>query len=171
MTRVDLTPELTAIRIPARDLREGDQMITDGGKRREITKLWHSNAAHVVAGRWVSVEFVQASVEGNTVPQGWELTEMVTVARLVTEQVEQAEPVPAGPVGMSDSDARRLHELTGRPAWTWDSITRRVELDEVETGVRVSEWDPPGGPTAKTLAAGARQRRRLRIADEWARCR
>jgi hypothetical protein len=76
-----MSDQATVIRIPAKDLRAGDQYIATGGKLREITNVWMSNGAHLFAGSRARVTTVQARVIGLDTPVGWDLGDMLTVVR------------------------------------------------------------------------------------------
>lgn len=73
--------ETTVIRIPAKDLRAGDQVILKGGRLREMNNVWISRGACLFAGSRARVQTVQATYAGGTMPMGWDLDDMLTVVR------------------------------------------------------------------------------------------
>lgn len=74
--------ESTVVRIPASELRTGDQVVGTGGRLHTLTKVWISRGAHLFAGSRARVATVQAhhTTDGGT-PVGWNLDEKLTVIR------------------------------------------------------------------------------------------
>lgn len=74
--------ESTVVRIPASELRVGDQVVMTGGRLRTLTNVWISRGAHLFAGSRARVATVQTrhDRDGGT-PIGWNLDEKLTVIR------------------------------------------------------------------------------------------
>lgn len=76
-----MTAQMTIVQIPARELRAGDQYLTEGGQLREIAKVWASRDARLFAGSRARIETIQARLIGGTTPHGWDPETVLTVAR------------------------------------------------------------------------------------------
>lgn len=76
-----MTAKMTIVRIPARELRAGDQYLTEGGQLREVAKVWSSRDARLFAGSRARVETIQARLIGGTSAHGWDPETVLTVAR------------------------------------------------------------------------------------------
>jgi hypothetical protein len=63
---------------------------------------------------------------------------------------------------MTLTEARRLHQITGRPAWTWTPLGR-LAVTDTAAGVAWSDWDPKGGPTSSSITVAQLLRRRASI--------
>ncbi|CAL9605573.1 hypothetical protein SUDANB95_05482 [Actinosynnema sp. ALI-1.44] len=90
------TEKRTLVLIPAQELRDGDRVLTAGGKFCDVERVWRSREGRLFAGSRARVETVQARLTGRATPMGWTLDEQLTVSRLVDTEPTSTE-APSAP--------------------------------------------------------------------------